>query len=48
MNYPEYLVKNQVLYQCHVLCDGDVSIALQRIVSVRITIRQGQHERIRG
>jgi hypothetical protein len=37
-----HLVKNQVLYQCHVLCEGNLSIALQRIVSVRITIRQGQ------
>ena len=28
----EYLVKNQVLCQCHVLCDGNLSIALQWIV----------------
>jgi hypothetical protein len=42
MKHPEHLVKNQVLYQCHALCDGNLSIALQWIISVRLTIRHGQ------
>ena len=42
MNYPEYLVKNQVLYQCYVLCDWNLSFALRWIVLVRIIIRLGQ------
>jgi len=42
MNCRTTWLKNQVLYQCHVLVEGDLSIALQRIVLVRITIRQGQ------
>ena len=29
---PDHLAVNQVLYQCRVLCDWNLSIALQRIV----------------